>query len=59
MPRRILSLIRNLLRKHAVEKDLDDEIRFAVEALTREKKNQGLSRAEARRLGRRCPVPSR
>lgn len=49
MPRRILSLIRNLLRKQAVEKELDDEIRFSVEALTYEKTNQGLSEAEARR----------
>jgi putative ABC transport system permease protein len=49
MPRRILSFFRNLLLKQAVEKALDDEIGFSVEALTQEKMNQGLSQPEARR----------
>jgi predicted permease len=49
MPRRILSLIRNLLHKQAVEKDLDDEISFSLEALTQEKMDQGLSQPAARR----------
>ena len=49
MPRRILSLIRNPFRKQAVDKALDDEIRFSMEVLTQEKVNQGLSPQEARR----------
>ena len=49
MPRRILSLIRNLFRKQAIDKALDDEIRSSVEVLTQEKMNQGLSQQEARR----------
>ena len=49
MPRRILSLFRNLLRKRAVEQALDDELRFSVEILTEEKMKDGYSRSAARR----------
>jgi hypothetical protein len=49
MPRRILSLLRNLFRKRAVEQALDDELRSSVEVLTQEKMKQGLSRSAARR----------
>src|SRR6266566_2958455 len=49
MPGRIASFFRNLLRKGAVEQALDDELQSAVELLTQEKMNQGLSHPEARR----------
>ena len=49
MPRRILSLFRNLLRKHTVEQALDDELRSSVEILAEEKMKDGLSRAVALR----------
>jgi predicted permease len=49
MRRRIVSLLRNLLRKQAVEQALDDELRSSVELLTQEKINDGLSPSEARR----------
>jgi predicted permease len=49
MPRRILSLFRNLLRKNAVEQALDDELRSSVEILTEEGMKDGLSRSAARR----------
>ena len=49
MLRRILSLFRNLFRKRAVEKALDDELRSSVEVLTQEKMKQGLSQSAARR----------
>jgi hypothetical protein len=49
MPKRILSLFRNLFRKRAIEQVLDDELRSSVEALTQEKINQGLSQSVARR----------
>jgi predicted permease len=49
MTRRILSLLRNLFRKRAVEQALDDELRSSVELLTQEKVKQGLSQAVARR----------
>ncbi len=49
MPRRILSLFRNLLRKRKVEQALDDELRFSVELLTQEKINDGFSPSAARR----------
>ena len=49
MSTRILSLIRNLLRKHTVEQALDDELRSAVDILTEEKMKDGLSRSAARR----------
>ncbi len=37
MPRRILSLFRNLFRKRAVDQELQDELRSSVEVLTQEK----------------------
>jgi hypothetical protein len=43
MPKRILSLFRNLFRKRDVEQALDDELRSTLEALTQEKMEQGLS----------------
>lgn len=49
MPGQIASFFRNLLRKGAVEQALDDELQSAVELLTEEKMEEGLSRAEARR----------
>ena len=49
MPKRILSLFRNLFRKRAVEQALDDELRSSLEALTQEKMKQGLSQSVARR----------
>jgi predicted permease len=49
MPKRILSLFRNLFRKSAVEQALDDELRSSLEALTQEKINQGISQSVARR----------
>lgn len=49
MPKRILSLFRNLFRKRAVEQALDDELRSSVEFLTQEKMKHGLSQAVARR----------
>jgi predicted permease len=49
MPRRILNLLRNLLRKHTVEQALDDELQSSVELLTDEKMKEGLSQSEARR----------
>src|ERR1700730_2614316 len=49
MPRRILSLFRNLLRKHTVEQALDDELRSSVEILAEEKMKDGLSRSVALR----------
>ena len=52
MPRRIVSLFRNLLRKHAVEQALDDELQSSVEILTEEKMRGGLSRSVALRQAR-------
>jgi predicted permease len=49
VPRRILSLFRNLLRKDTVEQALDDELRSSVELLTQEKIDDGFSPSEARR----------
>lgn len=49
MPKRILSLFRNLFRKRAVEQALDDELRSSVELMTQEKMKEGLSQAVARR----------
>jgi predicted permease len=50
MPNRIVSLFRNLVRKQAVERALDDELESSVEILTEEKMKEGLSHSEARRL---------
>src|SRR5215470_12730964 len=49
MPKRILSLFRNLLRKRAIEQALDDELRSSVEVLTQEKMRDGVSQSVARR----------
>jgi predicted permease len=49
MPKRILSLFRNLFRKHASERALDDELRSMLEVLIEEKMGQGLSQSVARR----------
>ncbi|MGH9377835.1 MAG: ABC transporter permease, partial [Terriglobia bacterium] len=49
MLKRILSLFRNLFRKHAVEHALDDELRSSVEVLAQEKMKQGLSESVAHR----------
>src|SRR5215475_6273720 len=49
MPGRIVNFFRHLLRKRAVEEALDDELQSALELLTEEKMNQGVSHPEARR----------
>jgi predicted permease len=49
MPRRVVSLVRNLLHKRAAEQALDDELRSSVELLTQEKIDDGLPPPEARR----------
>jgi predicted permease len=49
MPRQILSLFRNLLRKYTVEQALDDELRSSVEILAEEKMKEGLPRSVALR----------
>ena len=49
MPKRILSLFRNLFRKGAIEQELDEELRSSLEALMQEKMKQGLSQSVARR----------
>ena len=49
MPRRIVSLFRNLLRKHTVEQALDDELQSSAEILAQEKMKDGLSRTVALR----------
>ncbi len=49
MPKRILTLCRNLFRNRTVEKALDDELRSSLDILTQEKMKQGLSQLEARR----------
>ena len=46
---RIAGFFRNLKCAHAIEQELDDELRFSVELLTEENMNEGLSRTEARR----------
>jgi len=52
MPRRILSLFRNLFRKHTVEQALDDELRSSLEILAEEKMKDGLSSSVALRQAR-------
>jgi predicted permease len=49
MPGRIVGLLRNLFRRRTVEQALDDELQSAVELLTEEKVQGGLSPAAARR----------
>ena len=49
MSMRILSLFRNLLRKHKVEQALDEELESSLEILTKEKMKEGYSRSAARR----------
>ena len=49
MSGRIVSLLRNLLRKNTVERALDDELRSSVELLTEEKMKDGYPRSAARR----------
>jgi predicted permease len=49
MPRRILSLFRNLFRRRTIEQALDDELRSTLEALIEEKMQKGLSQSAARR----------
>ena len=46
---RLASAGRNLLRRHRVERDLDDEVRAAVEQLAEEKVRGGMDAAAARR----------
>jgi macrolide transport system ATP-binding/permease protein len=49
MPTRVASLFRNLMRKRAAERALDDELHSSVELLAAERIEQGLPPAEARR----------
>ncbi len=49
MPRRILSLLRNLVCSHELERALNDELQSAIDLLTEEKMKDGLALAEARR----------
>lgn len=49
MAKRILSSFRNLFRKRAIERALDDELRPTLEALIEERMKQGLSQSVARR----------
>jgi putative ABC transport system permease protein len=49
MATRILSSIRNLFRRRRVEEALSEELRFSLELLTQEKRNEGHSELEARR----------
>ena len=52
MPRRMLSLFRNLFRKEEVDKLLDEELRSSLEILAQEKIQQGMDPREARRQAR-------
>jgi len=47
MPGRIVGLFRNLVRKHAVERALNDELQCSVELLTEEKVRAGSRSASA------------
>lgn len=49
MLRWVMSLFRNLFRKDAVERALDDELRVSVEILAEEKVREGLSPSDALR----------
>ena len=49
---RLNSLRRNLFTRPRVERDLDDELRAYVEQLTEEKRQEGMSAAEALRAAR-------
>ncbi len=49
MVSRTVSLLRNLLRRSAVEQILDEELQSSVALLTQEKVQEGLSLAAARR----------
>ncbi len=52
MPRRMLSLFRNLFRKEGVDKLLDEELRSSLEILAQEKIQEGMEPREARRQAR-------
>ncbi len=52
MPRRMLSLFRNLFRKEGVDKLLDEELRSSLEILAQEKIQEGMGPREARRQAR-------
>ena len=49
MPRRLISLLRNVFSRQKVEQDLDDELESSAEILTKEKLEAGLSYSQARR----------
>jgi putative ABC transport system permease protein len=46
---RFVSVLKNLLRRNHVERDLDDELRAYVELVTEEKRSTGLTDDQARR----------
>jgi predicted permease len=50
---RARSLWRNLVHRRRVERDLDDEVRFAIELFVEEKMAAGMPEAEARRAATR------
>ena len=52
LPARLSHLWRNLFRKTAVERDMDDELRAAEETLRDRYASQGMGEAEARRAAR-------
>jgi len=52
VPARLISLWRNLIHRDRVEWELDDELRQTLEALTAEKRQAGMSPAEADRAAR-------
>src|SRR5687767_3233097 len=49
---RLISFWRNLLRRHRVERDLDDELQATFELLVAEKIRSGTTRNDARRAAR-------
>jgi hypothetical protein len=56
-PARVIHMLRNLLRRGAVERALDDELRAALDLLTREKMSAGLPHSRWRSASvepRRC-----
>ena len=48
---RLTSLTRNLLRRHDVEQQLEDEVSSFIELRTRENMKKGMDERDARRAG--------
>jgi putative ABC transport system permease protein len=49
LPSRLASLLRNILRRRRVERDLDDELHAYLDMATDERRNAGMAGADARR----------